>query len=133
MSMEKPSASLWRKIKSRYNLSGNVCNNCGTAYFPPRIVCRKCGRKSRMVERVYSGNGEIYSITKIRTPPDTFRDEAPYYIGIVRLDDGPRVEGHIIENGAEPKIGTKVRTRFRRMYVDGDEGLIYYHYKFEPV
>ena len=31
MSMERPSASLWRKIKPRYNLIGNECENCGTA------------------------------------------------------------------------------------------------------
>ncbi len=132
--MERSSSSLWRNIRSRYNLVGNVCQNCNTGYFPQRIVCRKCGRKSKMVEKRFSGNGEIYSITRIRVPPDTFRDEAPYYIGVVRLEDnGPMVEGHIIENGIEPKIGTKVRARFRRMYVEGDEGLIYYHYKFEPL
>ena len=132
MSMEKPSASLWRKIKSRYNLSGNVCNNCGTAYFPPRIVCRKCGRNTKMEEKTFSGNGEVVSFTKIRVPPDTFRDEAPYIVGVVRLDEGPVVEGHILENAIKIDIGTKVKASFRRMYVDGEEGLIYYHYKFEP-
>lgn len=131
--MERSSSSLWRKITSRYNLVGNVCDNCKTAYFPPRIVCRKCGRKSKMVEKKFSGDGEIYSITKIRVPPDTFKDEAPYYIGVVKLDDGPRVEGHILENGVEPKIGGRVKVQFRRMYVEGEEGLIYYHYKFEPL
>ncbi len=131
--MESSSASLWRKIRSWYNLVGNACENCKANYFPPRIVCRNCGRKSKMVEKQYKGDGEIYSFTKIRVPPDTFKDEAPYNIGIIKLEEGPMVEGHIIENGIEPKIGGKVRVRFRKMYVDGDEGLIYYHYKFEPI
>lgn len=131
--MERSSSSLWRKIRSRYDLVGNECQNCGTGYFPPRVVCRKCGRKSKMVEKKFSGDGEIYSITKIRVPPDTFKDEAPYFIGVIKLKEGPMVEGHVLENGIEPKIGTKVKVQFRKMYVEGDEGLIYYHYKFEPI
>jgi uncharacterized OB-fold protein len=131
--VERSSSSLWRKIRSRYNLVGNVCLNCNTGYFPQRIVCRKCGRKSRIEERILDGNGEIYSFTTIRVPPDTFKDEAPYFVGVIKLDGGPMVEGHIIDNGIAPKIGGKVRARFRKMYVEGDEGLIYYHFKFEPV
>ncbi len=95
------------------------------------MICRKCGRKSRMEEKQFSGNGVIHSFTKIRVPPDTFKEEAPYDIGIIKLDEGPMVEGHILENGKEPKIGEKVKVAFRRMYVEGDEDLIYYHYKFE--
>ena len=131
--MEKPSAGLWRKIRSRYNLVGNECRKCGSSYFPPRIVCTRCGRESQMADKKFNGNGEIMSFTTIRVPPDTFKDEAPYVVGIVKLEDGPSVEGHIIENGKRIEIGTKVKAAFRKMYVDGEEGLIYYHYKFEPV
>lgn len=131
--MEKPVASLWRKIRPRYNLIGSECKNCGAFYFPPRIICRKCGRESKMVEKKFSGDGEIYSYTKIRVPPDTFREEAPYVVGVIKLDEGPMVEGHVIENGKEVKIGMRVQMAFRKMYVDGEEGLIYYHYNFEPV
>ncbi len=130
--MERPPASLWRKIKPRYNLIGTECQNCGTSYFPPRIVCRKCGRASKMVDKKFSGNGEVYSYSKIMVPPDTFKDEAPYTVGVIKLDEGPMVEGHILENGHEINIGTRVKSAFRKMHVDGDEGLIYYHYKFEP-
>jgi hypothetical protein len=130
--MEMASARLWRKLRSRYNLIGNECANCKTAYFPPRIICPRCGRESDMHETKFSGEGEVYSYTKIRVPPDTFKEEAPYVVGVVKLDEGPMVEGHILETGREIKIGTRVKAAFRRMYVDGDEGLIYYQYKFEP-
>jgi hypothetical protein len=131
--MEKASARLWRKLRARYNLIGNECRNCKTGYFPPRIICKNCGRKSDMHDRKFAGEGEVYSYTKIRVPPDTFREEAPYVVGVIKLDEGPMVEGHILETGKEIRIGTRVTAAFRRMYVDGDEGLIYYHYKFEPV
>lgn len=131
--MERSSASLWRKIRARYNIVGNICENCKTPYFPPRIVCRKCGRNSKMVEKQFSGDGEIYSFTKIRVPPDTFKDEAPYYIGVIKLKEGPMVEGHVLDNGVEPKIGGKVKAQFRKMYVEDEESPIYYHFKFEPI
>jgi uncharacterized OB-fold protein len=130
--MEKPSAGLWRKIKPRYNLIGTECQNCGASYFPPRIVCRRCGRASKMVEKKFAGEGEVYSYTRIMVPPDTFKDEAPYFVGMIKLDEGPMVEGHILDDGSEVKIGMRVRTSFRKMHVEGEEGLIYYHYKFEP-
>jgi hypothetical protein len=131
--MEKPSAGLWRKIKPRYNLVGSQCKKCGSTYFPPRIVCKNCGRESRMEDRQFAGDGEVVSFTTIRVPPDTFKDEAPYIVGIIKLSEGPNVEGHIIDNGRKVEVGTKVKAAFRRMYVDGEEGLIYYHYKFEPI
>ncbi len=33
----------WRLKKQRYNLRGEICNNCRTPTFPPRAVCPHCG------------------------------------------------------------------------------------------
>lgn len=124
---------MWRKINARYNLVGNVCENCNTGYFPPRVVCKNCGRKSKLVEKKFCGNGEIFSFTKITAPPEAFKDDAPYMIGLIKLDEGPMVEGHIIDNGTEVKIGGRVKLAFRRMQTEAREDLIHYQYKFEPV
>lgn len=132
--MERASASLWRRINERYNLVGNKCENCGKVYFPKRIVCRQCGRKTKMREEKLSGNGKVYAVTKIRVPAQAFKDSAPYTVAVVELEEGPRVEGHVVDAGnGEVKIGTKVHSVFRKMHADGEEGLIYYHFKFEPV
>lgn len=131
--MEKASAGMWRKIDTRYNLIASECEKCKTLYFPPRIVCRNCGRETRMKSRKLSGNGKVHSLTTIRVPSDTFKENAPYTVGVVELEEGPKVEGHIVENGKKAGIGTKVKTVFRKMYVDGEEGLIHYHFKFEAV
>ncbi len=128
--MERTTARAWRKFGSRYNLIGNKCENCGEVYFPPRVVCRNCGRNSKLVEKRLSGSGTIYSFTKIRSPPDNFSDIAPYTVGIIQLDEGPKVEGHIIENGKQAEIGARVKMMFRKMYAEGGEGMIHYHYKF---
>lgn len=131
--MEKASAGMWRKIDTRYNLIASECEKCGTMYFPPRIVCRHCGRETKMRPRKLSGNGKVQSFTTIRVPSDAFKENAPYSVGVIELEEGPKVEGHIIENDKKIAIGTKVRTVFRRMYVDGEEGLIHYHFKFEAL
>ncbi|MEM0075859.1 MAG: Zn-ribbon domain-containing OB-fold protein [Candidatus Micrarchaeaceae archaeon] len=131
--MEKSPADLWRKIRTRYMLVGSVCENCGTKYFPPRAVCKKCGRNTKMKEYVFSGRGEVYSFTKIRAPTEEFEDIAPYMIALIKLDEGPIVEAHVVESAKPIDIGTKVRLVFRKMYEEGDEGLIHYQYKFEPV
>ncbi len=131
--MDTAPASIWRKINSRYNLGGNSCTNCSTNYFPPRVVCKNCGRKSKLVEKQFSGNGTIYSFTKVMVPPEAFEEDAPYIIGLIKLDEGPMVEGHILDTKVEVKIGGKVKTVFRRMRTEAKEDLIHYQYKFEPL
>ncbi|MGC8479785.1 MAG: Zn-ribbon domain-containing OB-fold protein [Candidatus Micrarchaeia archaeon] len=131
--MEKASASAWRKFNSRYNLVGTLCKNCNAKYFPPRIICKNCGRNTKMEDIKFSGNGEIFSFTKIHVPAEAFKENAPYVVGVIKLEEGPMVEGHIVESGNEPKIGAKVKQVFRKMYQDGEEGLITYHFKFEMI
>jgi uncharacterized OB-fold protein len=131
--MEHTSAGMWRRINARYNLIGSECQNCKRSYFPPRIVCKECGRNTVMKEKRFSGNGTVYSYSRIYVPPDAFKDDAPYTVGVVKLEEGPMVEGHIIENGKKIEVGTEVRTVFRKMRVEGEEGLVHYHFKFEPI
>lgn len=128
--MERSSASMWRKLNSRYNLIGSECENCKALYFPSRIVCKNCGRQTKMREKKFNGTGEIYSLTKIHVPAEAFREDAPYTVAVIKLDEGPLVEGHIVESDKEAKIGTRVRQVFRKMLVEEDEGLIHYHFKF---
>lgn len=129
--MENAPAGSWRKQDATYNMTGSKCEKCNTIYFPPRIICRNCRRESKLKEQKLSGEGTVYSYTVIRAPPDAFKETAPYTIGIIKTTEGPLVEGHIVENGKKVDIGAKVRIVLRRMTVDGDEGLIHYHYKFE--
>lgn len=128
--MEKASAGMWRKIDTRYNLVGSKCEACGTTYFPQRTICRNCGKDTKMTHRKMSGRGTVYSHSEIRVPAEAFKESAPYTVGMIALEEGPKVEGHIISNGRKVEIGTKVKTAFRKMYTDGEEGLIHYHFKF---
>ena len=126
-------AATWRRIPARYRLEGMRCESCGTHYFPPRIICPKCRRKSRLVPYNFSGKGNVYTYTKITAAPAGLELEAPYVVGIIELEEGPKVTAQIVDvNDDELKIGMPVKVMFRRLRVDGNEGLIHYGYKFTP-
>ncbi len=122
----------WREIPQRYRLEAAKCKNCGFIAFPPRLVCPRC--QSRVFETIILADaGKIVTYTIIRVPPHPFSDQAPYAVGIVELDDGVRLTGQIVDCAFEElKIGRRVKIEFRKIYEEGEAGVIYYGYKFVP-
>jgi len=122
----------WREIPQRYRLEAAKCKNCGFIAFPPRQICPRC--HSRSFETIVLPEaGKVVTYTIIRVPPQPFSDQAPYAVGIVELDNGVRLTGQIVDCPFEDlKIGQRVKIEFRKIYQDGDAGVIYYGYKFVP-
>ncbi len=122
----------WREIPQRYRLEAGKCKNCGFIAFPPRTICPRC--QSRAFETIIlADSGKVVSFTIIRVPPQPFSDQAPYAVGIVDLDDGVRLTGQIVDCAFEElKIGMRVKIEFRKVYEEGEAGVIYYGYKFVP-
>ncbi len=124
----------WRRIPERYNLIGTKCTKCDTVFFPPRNICPDCRRPDRIESYELSGKGEIVSYTEIREPQEGFEDESPYTVIIVKLEEGPRIAGQITNScDEEVEIGKEVEAVFRNLGEDGEEGIIYYGYKFRIV
>lgn len=131
-SMKPGLALTWRRIPNRYRLIGSKCESCGKNFFPTRNICPKCRRKGRIVEKVFSGKGKIYSYTLVSVPPEGFELEAPYILALVELDEGTLVTSQIVDCGRnEIEIGTPVEMVFRKIQEDGKEGLIHYGFKFK--
>lgn len=120
----------WREIPQRYRLEAAKCKNCGFIAFPPRLICPRC--HSRSFETInLADTGKIVTYTIIRVPPQPFSDQAPYAVGIVDLDDGVRLTGQIVDCAFEDlQIGKRVKIEFRKVYQEGEAGVIYYGYKF---
>ena len=77
--------------------------------------------------------GKVFTFTIIRVPPQQFVDQAPYAVGIVELDDGVKLTGQIVDfNFEELKIGKRVKVEFRKIFDEGEAGIICYGYKFVP-
>lgn len=133
--MPRTASRFWRENANRYNLMGGKCGNCGEVYFPPRSVCAKCHRASigKMQPLRMKGGGEVLSYTIVHDAPEKFEMQVPYIMAIIRLDEGPRLTAQLID--CEPpavSIGMRAKVAFRRLGEEGEEGVIYYGYKFAP-
>ena len=130
---EKGVASVWRKIRTIYNIEGNRCKTCGGYYFPPRPVCPECRRKGELVDYKFKGLGKIHTFSIVRQAPEEFKRQMPYIVAQVELDEGTRLTAQIVNVDPEDvKIGMRVRACFRKIIEQGPSGVIIYGYKFEP-
>jgi uncharacterized OB-fold protein len=80
-----------------------------------------------------SGRGNVYSYTTVFDAPAGFGEFAPYPVAIVKLDEGPMVTAQLTDlSPEEVVIGMPVEMVTRKLYEQGDEGVIVYNYKFRP-
>ena len=122
----------WREIPQRYRLEANKCKKCDVKFFPPRLICPECKNQEMESTRI-ADTGKILTYTIIRTPPQQFVDQAPYAIGIVELDDGVRLTAQIVDIDFDDlKIGQRVKLEFRKIFDEGESGILCYGYKFVP-
>ncbi len=122
----------WREIPQRYRLEAKKCKKCGIVLFPPRLICPEC--KNREFEDTkLADRGKILTYTVIRVAPQQFVDQAPFAVGIAELDDGVKLTGQIVDcDFKDLKIGQRVRIEFRKIYDEGEAGILCYGYKFIP-
>ncbi len=122
----------WRRIKYRYRLIGTKCENCGKIYFPPRFLCPNCRRKGKLKEVKLSGKGKVFSFTIVHVPAKEHKNNSPYALAIVELEEGPRVIAQLVDcDFDEIYVGMPVEVVFRR--ITEEDGLIHYGYKFRPI
>jgi len=123
----------WRNRKLYTRLIGSRCKKCGAEYFPPVKVCKKCG-STEIEEKEMPKTGTIVSFTKLTEPPVDFKDYAPIYLAMIRLDNGILVLGQLADAESEEiKIGARVMATIRKWTEDGQSGIIYYGYKFKII
>lgn len=98
-------------------LIGSRCLDCGFLAAPQRQICPKC-HSDRMEVVEFSGKGKLAAFTVIFTPPTEmleagYNAKNPYCVGIVALEEGPKVNGQILgldlSKPAEIKIGTPLK------------------------
>jgi uncharacterized OB-fold protein len=117
MSAHKPvpkandvSQPYWDALK-RGALAVQRCQGCGALRHYPRLVCDRCySLESEWVD--VSGRGKVHSwtITHHAFHP-AFKDELPYVLVIVDLDEGVRAMGRLRGDPAA-KIGIGMPVRF---------------------
>jgi uncharacterized OB-fold protein len=123
----------WRTQTPRYRLIGIRCQSCGSLAFPPRDLCPDClGGDTRPYQ--FSGRGAVYSYSTVFQGPDGFADYIPYWVALVKLEEGPLVAAQLADvDKDQVSIGMPVEMVTRRLREDGPRGIVLYGYKFRPV
>ena len=120
----------WRIRDRYYRLMGNKCADCGDEYFPPVYKCRGCGSE-HLKDSEMPKTGTIVTYTRLHEPLPGFEAQAPYYLAVIKLQNGARLLAQIVDSPDEKvKIGAPVSATVRRVRVDGESGQIVYGYKF---
>ncbi len=94
----------------------------------------KIWRHQKKVAFLLDQEGKIISWTLIRVPPLGYEQEAPYPVVLVKLLNGEKIIGQLVDwQKKDLKIGKKVGAVYRRISKPDSEGVIPYGIKFKPV
>ena len=112
------SAPYW-EAAARGELLVQECPQCGNRQFYPRAVCTRCGADPGWL--TCSGRGTVHTFTVIRqNHAKPFRDELPYVVAIIELDEGPRLMTNLVDCEVDDvRIGLPAEVRFEQ----ADEGV----------
>ena len=98
-------------------LIGSRCKVCNAHAIPQKLICPTCHQQeSEIID--FSGEGKLVAYTVISVPPVMMAEAGynaknPYCVGIVELEEGPRIAAQILEVDISTpeniKIGTPLR------------------------
>ena len=71
-------------------ISGTQCKECGYVQFPPRAHCVRC-LSSNFEWKELTGNCVLITYTELHATPSMFKHQAPYFLGLAELSNGPKV------------------------------------------
>ncbi len=113
---------------------GSHCKKCDMYYFPNSQICNKCGI-DELHNHKYTGKGKLVEWTKITEPARGFEMFAPIYYAIVELEEGIRTAVQLTSVKDEKKLvpGTKTEMVFRKLFSDGEQGIVTYGFKAKPI
>jgi uncharacterized OB-fold protein len=110
--IDEESKGFWEACE-RGELYVQRCEDCATVRFYPRALCPEClGAQTEWLR--CAGSGSVYTFTVVhQNQAPGFRDQLPYVLAYVELDEGPRLLTNI--EGCKPEdvhIGMRVEVQF---------------------
>jgi uncharacterized OB-fold protein len=85
----------------QHRLVIQACDDCDARYFYPRPLCPAClSRQVRWIDA--SGRGRLHTFVINHRPPRNFPLPGPLVLGMVELEEGPRMLAHIVEVAPDP-------------------------------
>jgi uncharacterized OB-fold protein len=104
-------APYWAAAKT-HKLVMQRCPMCSQVRFPPRNVCPNCQAVSDNWVEIRPTGVLLSYATYERAFDNRFRQDIPYSVGYIHLDDGPRVMGTILGEPRTFVIGAPVQAVF---------------------
>ena len=105
----------WKGL-ARGELLLQHCLDCAQVHYYQQGLCRLCGSE-RLEHRPASRRGRVYSYSVVyRAPGPAFREDTPYAVLLVELEEGPRMISSLV--GGDPErvtIDMPVRLVFERI------------------
>ncbi len=97
-----------------HHLAIQRCDSCGRFWFPPSNRCQHCWSEEFAWPEV-SGYGELYTFTVYhRAYAPELVTQLPYVVGVVQLEEGPRLITNIIDcEPGQVRVGMPVEVVFR--------------------
>lgn len=112
-SIDQESKPFWDGLKNEQLLI-QYCDDCHNYIFYPRSICPHCfSEKIRW--RNSQGAGKIYSYTVVHQAFGPFKQEVPFVVGIVELDEGVRMMTRIIGKREDIAIDKRVSVVFEKV------------------
>mgnify|MGYP000867393104 CR=1 FL=1 len=73
------------------------CRACGHKQVYQQAICRQCGAEELVPEQA-SGRGTVHSFSVVhRAPGPAFKQDTPYAVLLVELEEGPRIISSLID------------------------------------
>lgn len=105
MTMEATTDPFWDALDDGQFLLPE-CGECGEAFFPPSPVCPRC-HADTVTWTESDATGNLYAFTRQHRTAPGFA--SPIALGIVALDEGPRLLARIDADVEDLSIGRRVR------------------------
>ncbi|MGI4812784.1 MAG: Zn-ribbon domain-containing OB-fold protein [Janthinobacterium lividum] len=105
-------APYWEHLRA-HRLSIQRCTQCGHRHFPPSPVCPACLSDAQEWE-VVSGRATLLTwATFHRAYWPSFKEDLPYDVCVVRLDEGPFVVSNFAKDvPLTPRLGLPLQVVF---------------------
>jgi len=72
------------------------CRACGCHVFYPRAVCPHC-TVGELGWVTAVGTGRVHSFTVVHRAPEAYREDVPYVVALVDLDEGVRMLTRLVD------------------------------------
>jgi len=110
-------SGFFQQVRDHQRLQGTRCTSCNKVYMPPRSICPDCfASLDQWVDLPNTGTLVTYTVVNYTYGTYYQPMEAPYALGIVKLDGADTGMCHLL-GGVEPekiKIGMKVEAVFKK-------------------